>query len=214
MNSTTSPLFDELLSYTKELEQNFDSIPEERKDKLRSLSEYLSEKWNSNQTPKAIIICTHNSRRSHLGQLWLAAGADYYGLPEIETFSGGTEATAFHPNAVNAVRRAGFKVETKNPDASNPLYQISWKADMDVYRAFSTRFDEAPNPTKEFAAIMVCSEADQGCPFVPGTDFRLALPFEDPKAFDGTDLQDTKYDERCKQIGTEMLFVLSKVEVK
>jgi hypothetical protein len=61
---------------------------------------------------------------------------------------------------------------------------------------------------------MVCSEADQGCPFVPGTDFRLALPFDDPKAFDGTDLQDVKYDERCKQIGTEMLFVMSNVVLK
>ncbi|MEQ9311576.1 MAG: protein-tyrosine-phosphatase [Cytophagales bacterium] len=214
MTTITSPLFDELLSYTKELEQNFDSIPEERKDKLRSLSEYLSGKWNSNQTPKAIIICTHNSRRSHLGQLWLAVGADHYGFPEIETFSGGTEATAFHPNAVNAVRRAGFKVEAEDPDASNPVYQISWKANMDAYKAFSTRFDEVPNPTKEFAAIMVCSEADQGCPFVPGTDFRMALPFDDPKAFDGTHLQDAKYDERCKQIGTEMLFVMSNVELK
>ncbi|MEO9885418.1 MAG: hypothetical protein ABJR05_07420 [Balneola sp.] len=214
MTSTESPLFDELLSYTKELEQNFDSIPEERKDKLRSLSEYLSGKWNSGQTPKAIIICTHNSRRSHLGQLWLATGVDYYGLPEIETFSGGTESTAFHPNAVNAVRRAGFKVEVEDSAASNPVYQISWKKNMNTYKAFSTRFDEAPNPTKEFAAIMVCSEADQGCPFVPGTDFRLALPFEDPKAFDGTDLQDAKYDERCKQIGTEMIFVMSNVVLK
>ncbi len=214
MTTTTSPLFDELLSYAKELEQNFDSIPEERKDKLRSLSEYLSGKWNSNQTPKAIIICTHNSRRSHLGQLWLAVGADHYGFPEIETFSGGTEATAFHPNAVNAVRRAGFKIETDDPNASNPVYQISWKSDMDAYKALSTRFDEEPNPTKDFAAIMVCSEADLGCPFVPGTDFRLALPFDDPKAFDGTDLQDAKYDERCKQIGTEMLFVMSNVELK
>ena len=213
MSSTVSPLFDELLSYAKELEQNFDSIPEERKTKLRSLSKYLSGKWNSNQIPKATIICTHNSRRSHLGQLWLAVGADYYGLPEIETFSGGTEATAFHPNAVNAVRRAGFEVEAEDTDGSNPVYQISWKAEMDTYKAFSTRFDEAPNPTKEFAAIMVCSEADQGCPFVPGTDFRLALPFDDPKAFDGTDLQDAKYDERCKQIGTEMLFVMSNVEL-
>jgi arsenate reductase len=214
MTSVDSPLFDELLSYTKELEQNFNSIPEERKDKLRSLSEYLSDKWNSGQTPKAIIICTHNSRRSHLGQLWLAVGADFYSLPEIETFSGGTEATAFHPNAVNAVRRAGFKVEAEDSTASNPIYQIYWKENMDAYKAFSTRFDEAPNPTKEFAAIMVCSEADQGCPFVPGTDFRLAHPFDDPKAFDGTDVQDDKYDERCKQIGTEMLFVMSNVDLK
>lgn len=207
-------IFKDLKEKCIELEGRFDTIPEERKIKLKSLSSYISNKLKADETPQLVVICTHNSRRSHMGQLWLALGASYYGLPEVLTYSGGTEATAFHPNAVNALRNAGFKIKTEDSSAKNPSYQITWGEEMEPYEAFSTKFDEAPNPTKDFAAIMVCTEADSGCPFVPGCDFRLSLPFEDPKAFDGTDIQDQKYSERCEDIGTEMLFVMSKVAVQ
>ena len=72
------------------------------------LSQYFSDQYKSGKTPQAIVICTHNSRRSHLGQLWLAIGADFFELPQLETFSGGTEATAFNPRAVAALHRVGF----------------------------------------------------------------------------------------------------------
>ncbi|MBC8754126.1 hypothetical protein H2O64_05550 [Kordia sp. YSTF-M3] len=172
----------------------------------------MQKNYENKKTPKLIVICTHNSRRSHLGQLWLAAAADYYKLPAMETFSGGTEATAFNPNAVAAMQRIGFKIFALI-EAENSVYAVQWKEDQPSYHAFSKRFENAQNPTEEFAAIMVCTEADQGCPFVPGTDFRIALPFEDPKAFDGTLQEAAKYDERCEQIGTEMLYVLSKVSI-
>lgn len=192
------------------LVQKFDTISSDRKAQLETLSAYIEKKYSAQKTPKLIVICTHNSRRSHLGQLWLALAADYYKLPTIETFSGGTEATLFHPNAIAAVKRVGFEVSIE-AQAKNPIYNIQWKENQEPYQAFSKRFEEAPNPTQEFAAIMVCTEADEGCPFVPGTDFRIALPFEDPKAFDGTPQEAEKYDERCRQIGTEMLYVMSKV---
>ncbi|MEP1150685.1 MAG: protein-tyrosine-phosphatase [Balneola sp.] len=207
-------LFKDLKEKCIELEGRFNTISEERKIKLNSLSSYISSKIKADETPQLVVICTHNSRRSHMGQLWLALGASYYGLPEVLTYSGGTEATAFHPNAVNALRKIGFKIDTSQSDKINPAYKVTWTDTMDSYTALSTKFDEAPNPTKDFAAIMVCSEADQGCPFVPGCDFRLSLPFNDPKEFDGTDIQDQKYSERCEDIGTEMLFVMSKVAVQ
>ncbi|AXG68772.1 protein ArsC [Kordia sp. SMS9] len=205
-------IFSELLQNIEKLTQNFDSIPSDRKAQLETLSAYIQQKYNDQKTPKLIVICTHNSRRSHLGQLWLAAAADYYKLPAIETFSGGTEATAFHPNAVNAVARIGFKI-SQLVEAENPIYKILWKEQQYPYHAFSKRFEEPPNPTQAFAAIMVCTEADEGCPLVSGTDFRIALPYEDPKAFDKTPKETEKYDERCQQIGTEMLYVMSKVSV-
>lgn len=197
----------------EKLTQDFDSIADDRKAQLETLSAYIQEKYNTQKTPKLIVICTHNSRRSHLGQLWLAAAADYYELPALETFSGGTEATAFNSNAVAAVQRIGFDISML-VEAENPIYKILWKEEQYPYNAFSKRFEEPPNPTAEFAAIMVCSEADEGCPFVPGTDFRIALPFNDPKAFDGTPQEAEKYDERCQQIGTEMLYVMSKVSAE
>ena len=194
----------------KELEKEFHLIPADRKAKLLSLGNYITQKISENQIPKLVVICTHNSRRSHIGQLWLAVGADYFKTPAIQTFSGGTEATAFNIRAVNAFQRIGFDVSTKEK-TENPIYNISWKEGMEPYRAFSKKYEDEPNPKEKFAAIMVCSEADAGCPFVFGCDYRLALPYDDPKAFDETKLETEKYDERVRQIGREMLFVLSNI---
>ncbi len=59
---------------------------------------------------------------------------------------------------------------------------------------------------------MVCSSADRNCPFVPGAAMRLAIPYEDPKASDGTDEESAIYDARSLQIATEMMYVFSQVK--
>lgn len=205
-------LLNKIAEFCEAREQEFNLISDERKAVLRSLSDYISKKYTAEETPKMTVICTHNSRRSHLGQLWLSIGAEYYGLPAVETFSGGTEATAFNIRAVNAMRKIGFEIEANNADAANPDYQIKWSTHMDAYHAFSKKYETAPNPTEDFAAIMVCTSADEGCPIVAGCDFRLSLPFDDPKAFDDTDLEAAKYTERAEQIGREMLFVFSQIK--
>jgi hypothetical protein len=205
-------LYKKIEDRCRQLEGEFGLIPAARKEKLLSLSQYLSNKINDNQIPKLIVICTHNSRRSHIGQIWLATGADYYQLPEIQTFSGGTEATAFNIRAVEAFRRSGFKILTNGGTEENPIYQVRWKNIGESYPAFSKKYEDTPNPKAQFAAIMVCSEADTGCPFILGCDLRLSLPYDDPKAFDDTDLEVKKYDERVRQIGRELLFMLSRVD--
>ena len=211
MNIDKLTLNGEIEMFCIEIVSNFDIIPHERKEKLSKFSSYISTKIKERQMPKIVVVCTHNSRRSHIGQIWLAVGADYFQLPEIQTFSGGTEATAFNIRAVKAFQRIGFDI-TANDETENPVYQISWNEGMKPYQAFSKKYDEDPNPKENFAAIMVCSEADEGCPFVNGCDFRFSLPFEDPKEFDETELETEKYDERVKQIGREMLFVMSQVK--
>ncbi len=211
MNIKNQSLKKEIYDYCQSIEEEFDLIPSKRKDELIALSNYISKKFEEKLTPKLIVICTHNSRRSHLGQLWLAVGADYYDLPEIQTYSGGTEATAFNPRAVNAMRNIGFQITTENETVVNPRYEITWKEDMKPYVAFSKKYEDEPNPKADFGAIMVCTSADQGCPFVVGCDFRLSLPYVDPKAFDDTALESIKYKERCRQIGREMFFALSEI---
>jgi len=59
---------------------------------------------------------------------------------------------------------------------------------------------------------MTCSQADEGCPFVPGAAVRIPITFEDPKAFDNTPLQAAKYAQRSMQIATEMFYVFSKIQ--
>lgn len=213
MNDYKQILLEKIATTCTELEKEFPLIPSERKQQLNQLSDYLTQKFQQQVTPKVIVICTHNSRRSHLGQIWLAVGVAYYSLPEIETFSGGTEATAFNYRAVAALQKIGFEITSKeNITPTNPIYEVNWLAEAEPYKAFSTKYDSPPNPSKDFGAIMVCNAADKGCPIVVGADFRIALPFEDPKAFDETPLESEKYMERCRQIGREMLYVLSQIK--
>lgn len=197
--------------FCEKLETEFDQIDSVRKDLLLSLSDYISKKLKQNQTPKIIVVCTHNSRRSHFGQIWLSIGADYYVLPKVETYSGGTEATAFNVRSVLALQKIGIDIEVKANDANNPIYAMTWGVGKSC-EAFSKKYDNAPNPKENFAVIMVCTEADEGCPVLLGCDFRLALPFEDPKVYDGTSQEGEKYSERCQQIGREMLFAMHNVK--
>jgi len=207
-------LYSKITSACQQFGQEYHLIAEERKTQLQRLSDYIFRKTQNKQSIKLVVVCTHNSRRSHMGQLWLAVGVDYFELPDIQTFSGGTEATAFNPRAVKALQNIGFDIQTKNTDTDNPIYTISWKTDMLPYPAFSKKYENTPNPTKDFAAIMVCTQADEGCPLVQGCDFRIALPFDDPKAFDDTPLEAAKYEERALQIGREMLYILAEVGKK
>ena len=211
MTANKSTLYEKIDAYCKELELEVDLIPKERKAKLLSLSHYISQKIEDKQTLKLVVICTHNSRRSHMGQIWLAVAADILQLKDFQTFSGGTEATAFNIRAVKAMQRIGFEITVTEEQTENPVYQVSWKEGMQPYPAFSKKYSDKPNPREDFAAIMVCSEADTACPFVSGCDYRLSLPYDDPKEFDGTELEEKKYGERVRQIGREMLFTLNQI---
>lgn len=204
-------LLADISKFCDEVVKEFDEIPEVRQSDLLKLTQYIRSKFDNDEIPKLIVICTHNSRRSHLGQVWLSVAMRYFDLPNVQTFSGGTEATAFNKRAVEALQNVGFEITDTGQDSSNPTYFIKWDQKTPAYQAFSKKYDSSPNPREGFAAIMVCSEADQGCPVVTGADFRIFLPYEDPKALDGTESETVKYAERCRQIAREMLFVASKI---
>lgn len=202
-------MYKKLENYISELTANFDSIPADRKGQLKEVADYIQTKLRYKLTVKLNFICTHNSRRSHLAQIWTQTAAHYYGVEHIETYSGGTEATAFNPRAVAAVERAGFKVA--NPGGDNPRYNVSFSDEVEPMICFSKTFDDQVNPKKNFAAIMTCSDADENCPFVPGAEFRIPITYVDPKEADGTDRETEVYDERCRQIGTEFFYMVSRV---
>jgi len=179
-------------------------LSDERRVILDEMVSYIQ----SSSNPKLNFICTHNSRRSHLSQIW-AQAMGYFFEVELETFSGGTEATAFNPNAVATLERAGFQI--KNPGGANPRYQVSFSEDAQALESYSKKFDAPENPSSGFAALMTCSEADAECPIVFGASARIKLFYDDPKIADGTPEESATYDERCKQIATEMYYVFQKV---
>ncbi|NJK87988.1 MAG: protein-tyrosine-phosphatase [Myxococcales bacterium] len=190
--------------------REFERIPEERKKALTKLALWVRTQLDAGQTPKLVFICTHNSRRSHISQLWSEASASVFGVEGVESFSGGTEVTAFNPRAVAAMQRAGFEI-AKKADGDNPRYVASYGPKGRRIEAFSKVYKDAPNPDHGFAAIMTCGQADKSCPTVQGAAFRVAIPYEDPKASDGTPDESATYDQRVAQVARELLFAYSKV---
>lgn len=199
-----------LNAFIQELEQEFRQIPEERKQLLSKIADYTRDKKAQGEAAQFNFICTHNSRRSHLAQLWAQAAAAYYNVKDVACYSGGTEATAFNPRAVKAMQEAGFRIEAVQ-EGENPVYEMKFAESAPPVKAWSKRFDDAANPSSRFCAVMTCSDADQNCPFVPGLELRLGVTFEDPKNFDDTPLEAQKYSERVRQIGREMLYAFSMV---
>ena len=199
-------MFKTLESTIDELKAGFDDISPVRKKTLRDVADYIKQSLETSGTARLNFICTHNSRRSHLAQIWTQTAAAHYGINDVKTYSGGTEATAFNPRAVAAIERAGVEVE--NPGGENPEYRIQFDEDAEPMVCFSKTFDDPANPSKDFAAIMTCSDADANCPFVPGATFRKPVTYNDPKEADGTVKEQEIYDERCMQIGTEMFYMM------
>lgn len=198
-----------IYDYLQERSQELDQLSTERKQLLARLADYIRSKREQRKPVNLVYICTHNSRRSHFGQVWAKVAADFYGIENVQSYSGGTEATAFNVNAINALKRVGFQV-TPLSDSGNPVYELYYKEEHPI-RCFSKVYDHPENPGADFAAIMTCSDAEENCPFIPGVELRIATTYDDPKAFDGTPLQDEKYDERCQQIARETLYVFSQV---
>ena len=191
--------------------QEFNQIPDDRKIIIKQLTDFVNNKAKTGQKILLNFICTHNSRRSHISQVWAQTAAHYYGIGNVETFSGGTESSAFNIRAVNAMKQSGFDITTIK-DRDNPVYQVKFSAQAPSLTVFSKRYNDESNPRKDFAAIMTCSHADENCPLVPGASARIALTYDDPKEFDGTPLEAAKYAERVNEIGRELLYAFSQVK--
>ena len=194
--------------YTQTVMKEFSNISDARKVQLKKIALFTETKIKSGEEASLLFICTHNSRRSHLSQIWAQVAANYYELKNVKTYSGGTEATAFNPKAVDALKRAGFKI-TKTSEDGNPIYKVKYNDTDTALYAFSKKYDDVSNPQTNFCAIMTCSQADKTCPLISGQSMRIALPYEDPKVFDGTPDESRMYDIRCKQIAIEMFYVFS-----
>jgi arsenate reductase (thioredoxin) len=195
--------------YVAERIAEFDQIPAERKQELTRLGQQIRDRVADGKPVRLTFICTHNSRRSHLAQLWAAVAATHFKVDQIATYSGGTEVTAFNPRAVAAVQRAGMQVERSSP-GNNPRYAVRFLVAGPPQVCFSKTFADVSNPASGFIAVMTCTDADERCPVVPNSLARVALPYEDPKVADDTPAESQRYDERQQQISREMLFLFAK----
>ncbi|MGS2738167.1 arsenate-mycothiol transferase ArsC [Sinomicrobium sp. M5D2P17] len=187
-----------------------DSIPPDRKETLQPLIDFIRHKIHTEEEIRINFICTHNSRRSHLSQVWAQTLAHYFNIRNVYCYSGGTEATALYPMVTEVLEDTGFKVDKLSQD-SNPVYAIKYSDNEHPVIGFSKKLDDGFNPASGFAAVMTCSQADGGCPFIAGAEKRVPVTFEDPKIYDGTPQQKEKYHERSLQIATELFYVFSEI---
>ncbi len=187
-----------------------EAISAERKEILKPLADYIQSKINNNETIRLNFICTHNSRRSHLSQIWAQTMAFYFKIKNVFCYSGGTETTAMFPKVAETLINQGFQIQ-KLGDSENPVYAVKYAESEAAIICFSKTYDNPFNPKGKFGAIMTCNNADEGCPFVLGAEARFTIKYDDPKTFDNTDLQNEKYAERSLEIAQEMWWVFSKI---
>ncbi len=201
-------VFPEIEKTIKNLDTS--TISEGRKEVLMPLIDFIRSKVSENQEIRINFICTHNSRRSHLSQVWAQTMAHYFTIKNVFCYSGGTEATALFPMIAKTLQNSGFKINQISKN-ENPVYSIKYADNEHPIIGFSKKLDDDFNPKSGFAAIMTCDSANEACPFVPGAEKRIAITFEDPKAFDNTPQQAEKYKERSLQIATELSYVFSQI---
>jgi arsenate reductase len=201
-------MYQEILNHISTFSEN--NISTERQNILKPLVDYIQAKKNSGETIRLNFICTHNSRRSHLSQIWAQTIAFHFGIKIVYCYSGGTEATALFPKVAETLTNQGFQIH-KLSELENPVYAVKYDENEAAIICFSKTYDHPFNPKDKFGAIMTCNSADEGCPFVLGAEARFPIKYDDPKTFDNTDLQNDKYAERSLEIAQEMWWVFSKI---
>ncbi|MFP8894104.1 low molecular weight phosphatase family protein [Chryseobacterium cucumeris] len=202
-------MYQELLNTIQSLK--WESIDADRKEVLEPLISFIQQKVDDRKEINLNFICTHNSRRSHLAQVWAQTAASLFAIPEVHCYSGGTETTALFPKVAEVLAKQGFSVFSI-AETTNSVYAVKYDDNSLPVIGFSKKYDSPFNPVSDFAAIMTCSQADDGCPFIPGAEKRIPITFEDPKISDNTPEQSAIYTKRSLQIAEEMLYVFSKIK--
>jgi arsenate reductase len=186
------------------------NLTSSRKELLLRIAETIAKEYSLNEVVHLNFICTHNSRRSQLGQVWSFYAAHNFGL-NIKSFSGGTEVTAFFRNTVKTLQKVGFTFQLEDFSHQNPKYRISFSGTNDNILGFSKLYNETVN-IEPYMVITTCDSADQNCPFIPTATFRFHLPFVDPKHSDGSANQEDVYLQTNRKIAGEIHFIFANVK--
>jgi arsenate reductase len=187
---------------------DFKRISDQRKTELAILSTKIQDNLNQSKPINLVFICTHNSRRSQLTQIWAKVAVSYFNI-DANTFSGGTEVTAFNENAVESLKRFGFEINSQGTE--NPKFTVLYNNHLEPITAFSKHYNDCK--AENLIAVMTCSNADDNCPFIENAESRIALKYNDPKHFDDSIIKASMYDATSFTIAEEMMWVFSQLKV-
>jgi len=224
--TTRQYLLPGIAQHLKGLTTTLEQVGEPHRSAGRRLADWTAKNYREGELLPLVVVCTGNSRRSMLGAMMGNVSAAYYGLPEVRYFSGGTAPSAFNSRTITTLQAIGFEVAPigeealrGEPELPNPKYRVRWgtiqpgSPSLPEAVEFSKVFSAPANPQSGFAALMVCDEADAGCPFIPGAALRLSIPFPDPKAFDETAQEQECYAATRDAFGRLMMAVLRQVQL-
>lgn len=185
---------------------NVNAISPKRKILLESFAKAITSQMAAHGKADLVFICTHNSRRSQLSQVWASVFANKHHL-NITAFSGGTEATAVAPQVISTLKYFGFDISSE--PGPNSVHKVSFSETRTSISLSSKLFDDSENPTNNFIAAMTCSDADENCPIIHGCSDRIPLTYNDPKLFDGSAMETTMYQFEAFKIGLEVKYTFS-----
>lgn len=191
--------------------KNSITITNERNELLMLIADKIVEEYKEREKLNLNFICTHNSRRSQMAQVWAFFAIEYLNIGNIHSYSGGTEVTAFHRNTVKCLQKVGFEFSVLDFSHQNPRYSISFKDTDKSILGFSKIYDNEVNGYP-YIAITTCDNADQNCPFIPDAIHRFHLPYTDPKTSDHTEQQHERYLKTCQQIAYEIFTIFEEVK--
>lgn len=203
---TPNKLYPILFNYARDLYPAYKNIPFERKVILEEIANYIINIQQVDQAPKVLFIETDHSTRSVLAHVWAVTAAYYYGIKDIQIYSGGIASSAISTNAIIALEKAGFIVY-KISRNSNPEYEIKYSYNVPAIFLKSIKYNEKSNPDINFGSIILGANADLNLPVVKGNNFRTSLYYLDPSAFEGTKEALDRYMEKSKEIATEMFYL-------
>jgi arsenate reductase len=104
-----------------------------------------------------LVLCTHNSARSQMGEAWLRYWAQKLDFP-CEVWSAGTEKTLVKPDAITVMQEVGLDLKSHT---SKTLYDL-------------------PDPWNFDLVLTVCDTAAENCPLYPSKTQKLHVSFPDP----------------------------------
>ncbi|GAB4208304.1 MAG: hypothetical protein Fur0023_19770 [Bacteroidia bacterium] len=184
-----------------------------RLEKLDALKKYVREKIQKDEEVHLIFVCVQNSRRSHLSQVLAADVIDAHGLShKIKTYSGGVEVTRIHPSTIECLKKMGYEI-VQQTEGDNPVFELWINKNHPPIQLYSKNFEDITPHLPSFAAVMVCSEAETNCPYVPGAEKKFLLPYNDPKIYDDTNTAVDEYLKLAMQIREEMEYVFSNIPI-
>jgi arsenate reductase (thioredoxin) len=119
-------------------------------------------KENSGMKERVLILCTGNSARSQMAEGLLRHESD----ARFEVASAGTKPGHVRPEAITVMKELG----------------------IDISGHRSKHVNEFKDQAFDYV-LTVCNNANESCPVFPGRTKRIHKAFEDPAAFQGTEVE-------------------------